>query len=215
MFPNESDAYRSARNDLLQAEIDLRRQTEAVAAKRRELPLGGEVPEDYAFDAADGPVRLSQLFSDKETLIIYGFMFGPNMETACPSCTSILDGLDGESPHVNARTNFVVVARSPIERIMSHARDRGWRNLRLLSSSRNNFNPDYRAEDERGDQWPMLNVFAKRDGRIHHFWGSEMLFAKSDPGQDARHVDVIWPLWSLFDVTPEGRGDWNPKLSYP
>jgi predicted dithiol-disulfide oxidoreductase (DUF899 family) len=216
MFPNESDSYRSARNDLLTAEIDLRRQLEAVAAKRRTLPLGGEIPQDYEFDAAAGPVRMSELFTGgKETLIVYSFMFGPQMESACPSCTSILDGLDGESPHVNQRADFVVVARSPIERIMGHAEARGWRNLRLLSSSRNSYNPDYRAELEDGSQMPILNVFARRDGKIRHFYGTELLYAKSEPGQDPRHVDLIWPMWQLFDLTPEGRGEkWGPRLSY-
>jgi len=55
----------------------------------------------------------------------------------------------------------------------------------------------------------------KRDGAIHHFYNTEFLYASSEPGQDSRHVDSIWPLWNLFDETPEGRGqDWNPKLAY-
>lgn len=85
-FPGESDSYRSARNELLDAEIELRRQVEAVAAKRRKLPMGGEVPDDYAFDAPDGrTMRISDLFrDDKDTLIIYSFMFGPDMEQPCP-----------------------------------------------------------------------------------------------------------------------------------
>jgi predicted dithiol-disulfide oxidoreductase (DUF899 family) len=62
---------------------------------------------------------------------------------------------------------------------------------------------------------PMLNVFVKRDGIVRHFWGSELMNAPADPGQNERHVDSIWPLWNLLDVTPEGRGkDWQPSLSY-
>jgi predicted dithiol-disulfide oxidoreductase (DUF899 family) len=85
-FPGESDSYRSARDELLDAEIELRRQVEAVAAKRRELPMGGEVREDYPFDAPAGrKVRISELFRDgKDTLIIYSFMFSPSMEQPCP-----------------------------------------------------------------------------------------------------------------------------------
>ena len=119
-FPGESAKYRSARNSLLKDEMALRAQIEAVSAKRRELPLGGEIPEDYVFDevAANGDVRqvrMSELFTPgKETLIIYSYMFGPKMATPCVSCTSILDGLDGQSEHVNQRVNFVVVAKSPI-----------------------------------------------------------------------------------------------------
>jgi predicted dithiol-disulfide oxidoreductase (DUF899 family) len=220
-FPGETSKYRSARNSLLKDEMALRAQIEAVAAKRRKLPLGGEPPEDYVFDelTADGgtrQVRLSELFSPgKETLIVYSYMFGPKMQDPCVMCTSILDGLDGESPHVNQRVNFVIVAKSPIDRIIRLARERGWRGLRLLSSARNTYNRDYHGENTRGDQLPSLNVFVRRGGRIHHFYHSELLFAPSERGQDGRHVDMIWPLWNLFDVTPEGRGtDWSPRLRY-
>lgn len=221
-FPGESAEYRSARDDLLEREIELRRATEAVAAKRRELPLGGEVTQDYLFEEPDGDgssvreVRMSDLFSDgKDTLILYSFMYGPEMKEACPSCTSILDSLDGAAPHVTQRVNLAVAAKSPVPRIMQHARRRGWHNLRLLSSGRSSYNADYQGENEAGEQMPMLNVFARRDGKIHHFWSSEMMLLKGDPGQDMRHVDMIWPIWSLFDVSPEGRGEkWGPRLSY-
>jgi predicted dithiol-disulfide oxidoreductase (DUF899 family) len=220
-FPGESAKYRSARNSLLKDEMVLRAQIESVAAKRRKLPLGGEVPEDYVFDelTADGAVRqvrMSELFaSGKDTLIIYSYMFGPKMSAPCVSCTSILDGLDGQSVHVNQRVNFVVVAKAPIDRVMKVAQERGWNGLRLLSSARNTYNRAYHGENEREDQLPSLNVFVKRDGRIHHFYQSELLFAPTERGQDGRHVDMIWPLWNLFDVTPEGRGtDWYPRLRY-
>jgi len=220
-FPGESATYRSARNALLKDEMALRAQMEVVAAKRRKLPLGGAIPEDYVFEerATDGAVRhvrMSELFEPgKDTLIVYSYMFGPKMAAPCVSCTSILDGLDGQSPHVTQRMNFVVVARSPIDRIMDVARERGWNGLRLLSSSANTYNRDYQGENERGDQMPSLNVFVRRDGRIHHFYQSELLFAPKAPGQDGRHVDLIWPLWNLFDVTPEGRGtNWYPRLRY-
>jgi predicted dithiol-disulfide oxidoreductase (DUF899 family) len=220
-FPGESTRYRSARNSLLKDEMALRAQIEAVAAKRRKLPLGGAIPEDYVFAelAAAGDVRqvrMSELFAPgKETLIVYSYMFGPAMQEPCVMCTSILDGLDGESPHVNQRVNLVIVAKSRIDRIRQLARERGWRGLRLMSSARNTYNRDYHGENTRGDQLPSLNVFVRRSGRIHHFYHSELLFAPSDRGQDGRHVDLIWPLWNLFDVTPEGRGTgWHPRLQY-
>jgi predicted dithiol-disulfide oxidoreductase (DUF899 family) len=215
-FPGESDAYREARNELLEEEIALRRQIEAVAAKRRTLPLGGEVPEDYVFQAADGDVRLSELFEDgKDTLILYSYMYGPQMAQPCVSCTSILDALDGEAPHVFQRVNLAVVAKSPIERILKFTRPRGWRHLRRLSSAKNTYNQDYHGETAKGDQIPALNVFVRRDGRVVHVYNTELLYAPSEPGQDGRHVDMIWPLWNLFDLTPEGRGEtWYPRLSY-
>jgi len=62
---------------------------------------------------------------------------------------------------------------------------------------------------------PMLNVFVKNGGMLRHFFGTELLYAREEKGQNARHVDLIWPLWNLLDFTPEGRGaDWYPKLSY-
>jgi predicted dithiol-disulfide oxidoreductase (DUF899 family) len=224
-FPNESSAYRQSRDALLRAEIELRRNVEQVAALRRQLPLGGEIPEDYIFDegAADlgdtqtvGAVRLSQLFAGgKDTLALYSFMFGPKAKAACPMCSCMLDSLNGNAHHAAQRINLAVVVKSPLERLRAFARERGWNRLRFLSSATNNYNRDYFGEDADGGQQPSLNVFARRDGKIHHFWSSEMVMTPSDPGQNQRHVDMIWPLWNLLDCTPEGRGaDWFPSLSY-
>jgi predicted dithiol-disulfide oxidoreductase (DUF899 family) len=214
-FPNESAQYRRSRDVLLTAEIALRRQIEAVAQLRRGLPLGGEVPEDYIFqeDEDAHPVRLSELFAGKPTLIAYSFMFGPK-DDACPNCTSILDALDGEARHVTQRASLVVIAKSPIARIRTHAKQRGWRTLRLLSSAANSYNADYHGENAEGGQTSALNVFTLRNGVVRHSFGAELHNGPSDPGQDPRHVDLIWPLWSLLDFTPEGRGDFHPKLQY-
>ena len=219
-FKNESPEYREAREKLLKSEIALREMTEAVARERRALPLGGKVAENYVFAevAADGKARsvtMSELFAPgKDTLIVYNYMYGPKMAKPCVMCTSIVDALDASAPHVNDRMNIVVVAKSPIERIMEEARRRDWKRVRLLSSAKNSYNRDYFGEDEKESQWPMANVFVKRDGAIHHTWGSELIDVKF-PGGNERHVDIIWPLWNLFDWTPEGRGtDWFPKLQY-
>jgi len=224
-FPGESDSYRAARNELLETEIRLRKSIEEVAAMRRRLPLGGEVPEDYVFEegAADledtqatRTVRLSELFRPgKDSLAVYSFMYGPNMQSPCVACTSILDALNGTAAHAAQRINFAVVAKSPIARIRAFARERGWRNLRLLSSAGNTYNRDYLGEMPDGGQMPSLNVFVRRDGKMRHFYNTELLFAPTEPGQDQRHVDMVWPLWNLFDFTPDGRGtNWYPKLTY-
>jgi predicted dithiol-disulfide oxidoreductase (DUF899 family) len=213
-FPNESDAYRAARDRLLREEMALRRQIEAVAAQRRALPPGGALPQDYVFDGEEGPVRLSELFGDKDVLLLYGFMYGPAMDHACPSCTSIVDALDGEMRHIRRKVAIAVVARSPLARFKAHAQDRGWRDTRLLSSAANSFHPDYHAESPDGSQLPILNVFTRQGGEIRHVWASELAFAPMDPGQDPRHVDFMWPLWAALDVSPEGRGDFRPKLDY-
>ena len=214
-FPGESAKYRAARNTLLKREVALRRQLEAVAGERRKLPLGGVLKEDYVFEGPNGPVRFSDLFSGgKDTLLVYNFMFGPNMGAACPYCTSILDGVDRAAPHITQRVNLAIVARSPLARVLPFARERGWRHLHLLSSADNTYNRDYHGESDAGDQWPMMNVFVRRRGKIHHTWGSEMFFAPPDKGQDPRHVDLLWPIWQLIDLTPGGRTGLALKLRY-
>ena len=224
-FPGESASYRAARDELLAAERDLRKQVEQVAQLRRKLPLGGELPEDYAFeegaaDLADTTavvsVKLSDLFRKGiDTLALYNFMYGPEMKQACPMCTSFLDSLNGTAPHAGQRLNLAVVAKSPIGRIREFARGRGWHNLRLLSSARNTYNRDYHGETADGGQLPIFNVFVRRDGKIYHSYSTELVFAPPEPGQNERHIDMMWPLWNLLDLTPEGRGaDWYPRLSY-
>ena len=214
-FPNETAAYRAAREQLLEEETALRKQVEKVAALRRRLPAGGEVKEDYVFDDEDGEVRFSELFLTGNSLVAYSFMFGPKMKAPCPMCTAFLDALDGNALHIGQRVNLVVIARSPIERILKFAHERGWKNLHLLSSANNTYNRDYHGEDEKGSQVPMLNVFTKKGGVIRHFYATELAFGSGDEGQDPRHIDPMWPLWNVLDVTPEGRGtDWYPKLSY-
>jgi predicted dithiol-disulfide oxidoreductase (DUF899 family) len=214
-FPNEDKKYRNARDKLLQEEIALRKQVEKVAAQRRKLPPGGEVPEDYVFESANGPVKLSQLFEKGNTLVAYSFMYGPKMAQACPMCTSMLDGLNGNAQHIAQRTNLVVIAKSPLGRIQEHAKARGWSNLRLLSSEKNDYNRDYHGESADGSQMPILNVFVRDGRKIRHWYATELMSAKSEPGQDPRHIDMFWPLWNLLDFTPKGRGkDWYPKLDY-
>jgi predicted dithiol-disulfide oxidoreductase (DUF899 family) len=222
-FPGESIEYRAARERLLDQEAELRRVTETVAAARRALPLGGAVHDDYVFQvsgADDVPtdVRLSELFADgKDSLAIYNFMFprAPDDDAPCPSCTQFLDSFDGAAEHIAQRVNVAVVAKAPLPSILAHAERRGWRRLRLLSSAANTYNRDYHGENAEGQQLPMLNVFRRDGDVIRHFWGSELLYAPPEPGQDPRHGDTIDPLWNLFDFTPDGRGtDWYPELSY-
>ena len=238
-FPNESSAYRIARSALLDAELALRRTMEDVAAMRRALPVGGAAPRDYVFresraDSTVGEVKLSELFaSGKNSLAIYNFMFPrhpaddrvgpaagetaklPLTESPCPSCTALLDQLNGAALHLSQRMNFVVVARTTAERLRTFAVERGWHHLRLLSSAGNSFNRDYFGETDKGHQQPVLNVFVLRDGAVHHFWGSELLYAPTDPGQEMRHVGTLEPLWNMLDLTPEGRGtDWEEQLAY-
>jgi predicted dithiol-disulfide oxidoreductase (DUF899 family) len=236
-FPGESEEYRRERNRLLEAEAGLRRAIEEVAAQRRTLPLGGVVPEDYRFEeASDGSeVRFSELFdAGKDTLVVYSFMFprhsgdtrsGPEdgktaqlplAETPCASCTSILDSLDGAARHLCRRVNLAVVAKSAPERIRDFAGERGWRHLHLLSSQHNSYNRDYHGETSDGEQMPVLNVFVRDGDQSRHTWASELMYAPRDDGMEARHVDLIWPIWNVLDATPQGRSSESsfPALRY-
>lgn len=221
-FPNESAEYRAARNRLLEAEIELRRQIESLAAMRRALPPGGALKEDYVFAEgprdldADGPerkVRFSELFGRHDTLMLYSLMYREN-GTPCMGCTSVLDGLQGNVPQIEDRVAFAVVAKAPVTQIRRWARERGWHNPRFLSSGGNSYNADYFAEDAKGDQYPILNVFRRDADGIRHFWASEILYAPTEPGQNERHVDMVWPLWNAFDATPVGRGEGFPDGTY-
>jgi predicted dithiol-disulfide oxidoreductase (DUF899 family) len=238
-LPGESSEYRAARDRLLQREIELRRATESVAAARRELPPGGPVKLDYVFhgagpDGAPTDVRLSELFAPgKDSLVIYSFMFPrdpddetpgpaggetarlPLAEGPCPSCTALLDQLDGAAEHATQHVNLAVVAKAPLARVLTFGRERGWRRLRLLSSAANSYNADYFAETADGVQRPMLTVFHRAGNVIRHFWSSELLYAPMDPGQEPRHVGTLEPLWNLFDLTPEGRPvGWVEQFRY-
>src|SRR6201984_3117857 len=110
-FPNESKEYRAARNALLAEEIDLRRHLERVAEQRRALPPGVEMAQDFAFASETGPVRLSNLFGDKDTLMVYSMMFGPQRKSPCPVCTSFLSSWNGTAVNLRERVAMVVTAR--------------------------------------------------------------------------------------------------------
>ncbi|MCX5496137.1 DUF899 family protein [Kaistia dalseonensis] len=215
-FPNESAEYRAARTALLAEEIELRRHIERVAAMRRALPPGGVVAGDYRFEGENGPVSLSDLFGDKDTLAIYSYMFGPTRARPCPMCTNLLGALEGNANDVMQRMALAVVARSPIERLTAWKTERGWRYLPLYSDVNDQYSRDYFGVAPDGGDIPSLNVFTRRDGTIRHFWGGEMTGSSADPGQDPRGAPELGPLWHMLDLTPEGRApDWYPELDYP
>ena len=215
-FPNESSAYRTARNKLLEAEIALRRQTEEVAQLRRRLPIGGKMKENYLFsEKGRKKTKFSDLFQKgKNTLVVYSMMFDPTWEEPCPMCNSIVDGLNGNARQIYQKINLAVVGKAPIEKLLEYAKKTGWNHVRIVSSFENTYNKDYFGE-KNGEQVPMINVFIKKKDGIYHTWGSEMTFAPADPGQNERLADIIWPLWNVLDLTPEGRGkDWYPEVTY-
>jgi predicted dithiol-disulfide oxidoreductase (DUF899 family) len=215
-MPGESAEYRAARTALLAEEIELRRHMERVAAQRRALPPGGPVGGAYRFATEEGSTDLAGLFGDRQTLAVYSYMFGPERRRPCPMCTNMLDAWDGNAADIAQKISLVVVARSPLERLIDWKRERGWRSLRVASDLDEAYSRDYLAVLADGSEEGNLNIFTRRDGTIRHFWADEMTSSTADPGQDQRGVPVGYsPLWNMLDSIPEGREpDWYPSLDY-
>jgi predicted dithiol-disulfide oxidoreductase (DUF899 family) len=214
-MPNESAEYRRARTALLAEEIELRRHIERVAAQRRALPPGGEVTKNYQFQGERGPVAFADLFGDKQSLVVYSWMYGPQRERPCPMCTSLLSSWDGEAQDIEQNVALAIVAQSPIEKLVAFKKERGWRNLKLYSDLTLEYSKDYYANTPEWDDTAAFHVFTRRDGTIRHFWGGEMGFETADPGEDPRGAPDLMPLWTVLDSTPEGRkADWYPSLEY-
>ncbi|WP_218511815.1 DUF899 family protein [Variovorax sp. dw_308] len=213
-YPGDSADYRRARTALLAEEIELRRHIERVAAQRRALPLGGEPPACEFEDENGKVVGLDDMFGAHDTLVSYFWMYGPQRERPCPMCTAFLGAIDIPSRDLAQKVALAVIGRSPVARQLAFARERGWRNLKFYATVGDDFARDYRGLAPNGDEWPALDVWVKRDGKIHHFWAGE-LGGTQDPGQDPRGAPDPTPLWNILDLTPAGRGtDWYPKLAY-
>jgi predicted dithiol-disulfide oxidoreductase (DUF899 family) len=212
-FPNESAEYRTARNELLAEEIELRRHVERVAVLRRALPSGGEVPHDFELISEAGPIRFSSLFGDKDTLMVYSMMYGPERKAPCPSCTSFLSSWNGTAVNLRQRAAIAVTARSPIERLQDYKKQRGFVNLPFVSDMSGDYTRTYVNPDDA--DVPGLSVFTRRNGKTFHSYSGELSGAMADPGQDPRGAPDLDPLWLMLDLIPEGRGtEWYPKLEY-
>lgn len=215
-FPGESPEYRAARRALLAEEIELRRHMTRLVEQRRALPPGPIIAKDYRFhDATGGDVGLIDLFGDKNTLVTYFWMFGPQRARPCPMCTNWLGAVNGNATDIAQRVSLKILGRSPVGRQIAFAQERGWRHLDFVQTLGDDYANDLGLLSADGGESPALVVF-RRDGEsVHLFWSSAMTLAMADPGQDPRDAPDIAALWSVLDLTPEGRGtDWYPKLEY-
>ncbi len=217
---NESQSYRKARAELLEAEIALKNQRERVAEMRRKLALDAKI-EDYSFHegpsdlGSDGPikqVRLSGLFNDPDRpLIVYQYMYGAAQKNPCPMCTLWTDGFNGIAKHLRQSVNFAIVAQAEIGELRKWARSRNWLDLRLVSSAGSNFKTDLNFADAEGNQFPGVSVFVRASDRsLRHFYSACAIMKDGE----YRGLDLLSPLWNFLDLTPEGRGEWMPKLKY-
>ncbi len=218
----ETPDYDKRREELRQAEIELMRHQERVAAMRRDLPPGAVVS-DYVFqegprqlDAGDAPVttvRLSELFTAPDRpLVIYQLMYGKAQTSPCPMCTMWIDGFNGVAGHIARNADFAVAAAADPATLRAHARARGWHRLRLLSCADSTFKYDLGSEDGDGAQESTVSVFTLgTDGSPRHSYTAHP-FMSDDINQ--RGIDLLAPVWQLLDLTPRGRGDWYPGLGY-
>lgn len=212
--PVVSDAeWLEARRALLDKEKEFTRLRDELSGQRRRLPWR-RVETDYVFDGGDGPVSLAELFGPHSQLMIYHFMFGPDWDAGCPSCSFWADNFDGIVQHLAHRdVAFAAVSRAPLAQLREYRERMGWR-FRWVSSAANEFNFDYqvsfRPEQQdgevvynyrsgpwRGDESPGLSVFHKDDsGAIFHTYSTY-----------ARGLDMINGAYHFLDLAPKGRDE--------
>ena len=213
-WPDESVDYRRARTALLAEEIELRRQIQRVAEHRRALPPG-PIAKDYRFlDKNGNELGLADLFGRHDTLFTYFWMFGPERERPCPMCTSFVGSLDIPAPDIEQRLALAIIGRSPVERQLAVARERGWTHVNFYQAVGEDFARDLGLVVA-GSEGAGVFVW-KRDGdKVRLFWAAEGGPETADPGFDPHLSPDPTPLWNILDMTPGGRGtDWYPKLAY-
>ncbi len=191
-FPGASAEYDQARRALLAEEIELRRHLTRVVEQRRALPPGPEIAKNYRFkDEQAFEVGLLELFGDKNTLVTYFWMYGPQRERPCPMCTNWRGSVNGNAADIKQRAALKILGRSPLERQYAFARERGWRDLNFVQTIGDDYAKDLGVLRPDGSECPALVVF-KRDGReVRLFWASEMKKEMADPGQDPRDAPDI------------------------
>jgi predicted dithiol-disulfide oxidoreductase (DUF899 family) len=215
-FPGASADYDAARQALLAEEIELRRHATRVVAQRQALPPGPVIAKDYRFkDEQAFEVGLRDLFGDKDTLVTYFWMYGPQRERPCPMCTNWLGAVNGNAADIRQRVSLKILGRSPVERQYAFAQARGWRDLNFVQTVGDDYAKDLGLLQPDGSEYPALTVFRRDGDSVRLFWASEMTGEMADPGQDPRDSPDIASLWSILDLTPGGRPkDWYPKLAY-
>jgi len=206
------DEWLTARKSFLAREKDFTRQRDELARQRRELPWV-KVDKSYIFDGPDGKETLSDLFAGRSQLIVDHFMFGPDWNEGCPSCSFWADTYDGNVVHLEHRdASFVVVSRAPLAKLEAYRKRMGW-NFKWVSSLNNDFNRDYHVsfapEEQKtavynyktggagSSELPGVSVFAKGgDGQIYHTYSCY-----------ARGLDNLNGAYQLIDLLPKGRDE--------
>lgn len=214
VLENASGSYREKREALRQAEIALKDKVKKVAAMRAALPVDTPVETEYTFtEAASGrQLKLEDLIVEPDKpLLLYHYMWGGKTESPCPMCSSWMDAFAGVAKHVRQRTNLVMAAKQDARKLGVWANERGWQALNPVSTAGTSFNRDFGMEDEDGNQWPGISVFKREaDGAVRHVYTGSAIMGE----ENFNGLDLLNPLWHLFDLLPEGRGDFMPSLKY-
>lgn len=214
-----ADEHLAARLELLEAEKDLTRRGDEVAQLRRELPWV-RIEKDYRFDTEQGEATLAGLFGGRSQLIVYHFMFGPDWDEGCPSCSSVADGFDETFAHIqNHDVAFTAISRAPLEKLTSYRKRMGW-SFPWVSSEHSDFNFDFNVsftkesvsraasynfrplEGWQNDpnnlpyEGPGMSAFALEDGFVYHTYSAY-----------SRGLDGLWNMWQWLDRAPLGRNE--------
>ena len=210
--------WAAARLEFLEKEKAFTRARDELSAARRALPWE-KIEKNSVFDGADGSVSLADLFRGKSQLIVYHFMFGPDWEAGCKSCTFWADNFERIVIHLNARdTNLVLISRGPIDRLLAYRKRMGW-TMEWVSSLNNSFNQDFSVSFPTaasregnnynfgtihfdGEEAPGTSVFAKESDAIYHTYSTY-----------ARGLDMLNSTYQLLDLVPKGRDEQELEFS--
>ena len=213
------EQWLDARLELLKAEKELTRLNDDLARKRRELPWV-RIEKDYVFDTEDGEATLADLFHGRSQLIVYHFMYAPEWDEGCPSCSGVADGFDGTHLHLqNHDVAFTAISRGPLDKLLAYRDRMGW-SFPWVSSGRTDFNFDFdvsftEESIARGQTYnftplegwqvdpknqpyegPGMSAFALVDGTAHHTYSAY-----------SRGLDALWTMWQWLDRAPLGRNE--------
>jgi predicted dithiol-disulfide oxidoreductase (DUF899 family) len=209
----------AAREELLKSEKDLTRLNDELAQRRRELPWV-RVEKDYRFDTETGEASLADLFHGRSQLVVYHFMYGPDWDEGCPSCSAVADGFDETQLHLQHHdVAFTAVSRAPLPKLLAYRERMGW-DFPWASSATSDFNFDFNVsftEESvaRGQTYnfralegwqvdpknlpyegPGMSAFVLDDGVLYHTYSAF-----------ARGLDALWNMWQWLDRAPRGRDE--------
>lgn len=208
------EEWLTARSALLEKEKDMTRARDALSAARRKLPWV-PVEKDYAFETAEGKKSLGELFDGRSQLLVYHFMFGPDWEVGCKSCSLVAEGFDGALPHLAARdVTLIAASRAPLDRLLAFRARLGW-SFPWVSSLGSDFNMDlavsfppeardgdsitynYQTQNIPAEELPGISAFARTsDGAVYHTYSAY-----------SRGLDDLIGTYRFLDIAPKGRDE--------